>query len=73
LGRCDVMGKLLLLSAPFTLRKFSSVADFLTSLFSRFGAVLEEFEVKDALNNVFATKQEVASLLQTYEVLERFG
>jgi len=38
-----------------------------------FGAVLEEFEVRDALNGVFATKQEVASLLQTYDVLERFG
>jgi len=37
-----------------------------------FGAVLEEFEVRDVLNSVFATKQEVASLQQTYDVLERF-
>ncbi|KAH0538852.1 hypothetical protein FGG08_004569 [Glutinoglossum americanum] len=34
-----------------------------------FGAVLEEFEVRDALNSVFATKQEVPSLLQTYHVV----
>ncbi|KAH0552850.1 hypothetical protein GP486_006947 [Trichoglossum hirsutum] len=38
-----------------------------------FGAVLEEFEVRDALTSVFATKQEAASLRQTYEVLEQFG
>jgi hypothetical protein len=40
---------------------------------SRFGAVLEEFEVRDALSSIFATKQEAASLQQTYNVLERFG
>jgi len=52
-ARSDATGK-------FPYRFVSSIFCCLLTVLSRFGAVMEEFEVRDALENVFSTKSDLA-------------